>query len=96
MSNTASISVRQISYRHKPEDIHYDIFIEDSYGNESLFCEKIPDTAKELFLYVSEWGGENSRGILDFVFEEDKDIVIEGEWYTCDHLKEWIKQSEEV
>jgi hypothetical protein len=90
MSNTASISVRQISYRHKPEDSHHDIFIEDSYANESLFCEKIPDTAKELFLYVSEWGGENSRGILDFVFEEDKDILIEGEWYSCDQLKEWL------
>jgi len=92
MSNTASINVRNITNRHNPNGGHSDIFIEDAYANESLYCEEIPNTAKELFLYVKNWGGENAQGIIDFVLENDKDMLIEGEWYEAKQLEEWLKE----
>jgi len=93
MMNAAYIHVRNISYRYNPVNTaHTDIFIENDDCNEPLYCDReAPDNAKDLFLYVHENGGENTRAILNFVFEYDKCIYIDGLQYSCNTLKEWLE-----
>ena len=91
MSNPLRISVRQISERHNPNDSYQDIYVDDLYDNESIYCEDVPNAAKELFLYVKEYGSDKTQDIINFMLINDKEIVIEGEWFE-EWLDEYLNQ----
>ena len=91
MSNTISIEVQTAFANHDPAKTWCDVVIQDSYDREALMYpdDEELDTDEKVFSYAVKWCGEAGRGTLDYAIESEKDILVNGNWYSYEEWKPW-------
>lgn len=92
MSN--QVILNSMEFKDIGGHVSYGYTISDNEDQDFDSCaEHMIEDDIELLKYAVANNGESAQGILDFVVENEKGILINDTWYDWDEIKEAMKSA---